>query len=144
MDSYSPIVEAFDKMIINFQSEAMEKFSLYSKGETCALHFLLEKGDYVLPREISEALQCSAARITKILTQLEQKGQIVREMDPDDRRKIKVILTEDGLERANKAREEVYKDLETIFAEMGEKDAREFMRTLKIFFDTANRVEAEK
>ena len=105
---------------------------------------MLEKGDYVLPREISEALQCSAARITKILTQLEQKGQIVREMDPDDRRKIKVQLTEVGLERANSAREEVYKILEMIFQEMGENDTREFMRTLKIFFDTANRVEDER
>ena len=143
MSSYSIMAEAFDKMIIHFQSQAMDKFSLYSKGETCALHFLLEKGDYVLPSDLGEALQCSAARITKIITQLEQKGQVVREMNPDDRRKIKVNLTESGLDRAKKERDEIYKNLELIFTEMGENDAREFMRTLKIFFDIANNVEAE-
>lgn len=143
MSSYSNLAESFDKMIIHFQSQTMDKFNLYSKGETCALHFLLEKGDYVLPSEIGEALQCSAARITKLITQLEQKGQVLREMDPNDRRKIKVKLTNDGLERAQKEKEEIYMKIEKIFSEMGKEDAKEFMRTLKIFFDIANRLEDE-
>ena len=141
MNSYIKMIEDFDKMIINFQSEAMDKFNLYSKGETCALHFLLEKGDFVLPSEISMALQCSAARITKLITQLEQKGQVVREIDKGDRRKIKIILTDSGRERALKEREEMYNNFKMIFMEMGEEDSKEFMRTLKIFFDTANKID---
>lgn len=143
MSSYLPLIESFDKLMIHFQSQAVEKFSLYSKGETCALHFLLEKGDYVLPGEISEAVHCSAARITKLITQLEQKGHVIREIDKNDRRKIKVKLTKSGYERALREREEFFKNLEQIFIEMGEEDSKEFIRTIKIFFSIAGRLEME-
>lgn len=143
MTSYKYMIEDFDKMFVSFQSQAMDKLNLYSKGETYALHFLLKKGDYVLPREISEALQCSAARITKILSQLEHKGLITREIDISDRRKIKVRLTESGLARAENEKAEIYKSLEYIFKEMGENDAKEFIRTLKIFFDIANKLDCD-
>lgn len=141
MNSYYPMIQAFDKMIIHFQSKTMAKFNLYSKGETCALHFLLERGDFVLPSEMSGVLQCSAARITQLITQLEHKGQVKREIDYNDRRKIKLMLTEEGKERAIKERDEMYKDLEKIFVELGEEDSTEFMRILARFFDIAHQLD---
>ena len=138
MNTYTNLIESFDRMIVHFQSQTMEKFNLYSKGETCALHFLLERGEYAIPGEISSAMHCSAARITQLLTQLEQKGQIERKVDASDRRKVLVKLTKTGKERALREKEEMYSMLETIFDKMGENDTRELMRTLKMFFEIAN------
>ena len=44
--------------------------------------------------------QLTSGAITKRVTRLEGKGWVRREIDPEDRRQILVILTEEGLERA--------------------------------------------
>lgn len=48
-------------------------------------------------RELSERLQISATRASKILHSLEQRGLVVRALHPSNRRMEQVSLTEEGL-----------------------------------------------
>ena len=47
-----------------------------------------------------EEAQLTSGAITKRVARLETKGWVRREMDPEDRRQILVVLTDEGLERA--------------------------------------------
>lgn len=48
-------------------------------------------------KELVKLMNLTPGRITHIITSLEAKGLITREIDPDDRRGIVVILTESSL-----------------------------------------------
>ena len=143
MDYLSNAVKVLDNMLVHFQSEVLDRMIDYSKGESFALHFLLEKGSKVLPSELSSASNSSTARIATLLGQLEQKGYITREVSQSDRRKIQVSLTEAGHIRAQSEKEEMYSCLEKIFIEMGEHDTKEFIRTTGIFFEASLRYEKQ-
>jgi DNA-binding MarR family transcriptional regulator len=47
-----------------------------------------------------EETQLTSGAITKRVARLEGKGWVRREIDPEDRRQILVVLTDEGLERA--------------------------------------------
>ena len=63
----------------------------------------------------------------QLLSALEKKGQITREIDPNDRRIVHVSLTEAGERRAEKQREDMREAVCWIFSQMGERRTREFV-----------------
>lgn len=52
--------------------------------------------------ELLREAQLTSAAITKRVARLEERGWVRREIDPEDRRRILVVLTDEGLERAEK------------------------------------------
>jgi DNA-binding MarR family transcriptional regulator len=48
------------------------------------------------PSELSAHLGVTAGNVTQIITSLESQGLVTREPDPDDRRVVRILLTEAG------------------------------------------------
>lgn len=97
-------------------------------GESFALNYLsLQQGD-IQPSDISNTMGISAARITATLNSLEKKGLIERRRDPDDRRRILIELTAEGIETAKKRFESISKITCEMLSKLGEHDAREYVR----------------
>ncbi|MER5767065.1 MarR family winged helix-turn-helix transcriptional regulator [Streptomyces sp. NPDC001985] len=71
-----------------------------SRGEFDVLSALRRSGEpYTLsPRELSAALMLTTGGMTGRLDKLERAGLLTRSPDPDDRRGLRVTLTERGLE----------------------------------------------
>ena len=97
-------------------------------GEIFILEHLARKNDTMLPGELSAMMGGSSARTAIALRNLEQKGYIERDIDKKDRRKILVSITEDGRKLAREEREEVANRMKIILDELGEDDAREYIR----------------
>jgi DNA-binding MarR family transcriptional regulator len=55
------------------------------------------------PTELSEIVVRSSGGMTQILDRLERAGLVARTPDPEDRRKVLVALTDDGLRTADAA-----------------------------------------
>jgi DNA-binding MarR family transcriptional regulator len=55
------------------------------------------------PTELSRATMLTSGAMTNRLDRLEAKGLIRRAQDPDDRRGVRIVLTETGLALADKA-----------------------------------------
>lgn len=76
-----------------------------STGEFDVLAALRRAGDdqAATPGELSRALMLSPGGMTNRLDRLEHMGLVRRQPDPDDRRSLRVVLTEDGRRRVDEA-----------------------------------------
>lgn len=83
-------------------------------GRLCLLYMLEEKDYEALPSELGDELAVTRANVSGLLGSLEKLHYIKRAFDANDRRKIKVTMTDDGkkiLAQAWPVYEEVVKDL---------------------------------
>jgi len=62
----------------------------------------MHEGEVINNREIASRLQLSASRLTRIIDGLVQKGFVVREIDSQDRRNMRLYLSKRGVEFVKK------------------------------------------
>ncbi len=84
----------------------------------------------VQPNEISRFMNISTARMAAALNGLERKGMLTRRIDPSDRRRILVELTEEGRRYTDEQRLEMLGHLTQVIERLGEHDAVEFVRIM--------------
>ena len=63
---------------------------------------LFKNGGEMTPSEIAESVFREKNSITAAINTLEKEGVVRREPSPDDRRSVKVIITEEGWKEANR------------------------------------------
>ena len=125
---------AYGEIMSSCNRGMLENINRASKGELFVLHYLSERNAQVLPSELSAALNASTGRISALLSNLEKKGQIEREIDKTNRRNILVTVTEEGHKRAETEMKEIRKKITHVFTEMGEADTTEFIKLTKEFW----------
>ena len=102
-----------------------------ARGECFVLRCLARSKAPLLPSDLSEQSHASTARIAVVLNTLEKKGLISRAIDPTDRRRILVSVTNVGQEYVAVVRTQLRKDMKHLLEELGEQDAREYLRITK-------------
>lgn len=75
-------------------SEGLSTFNI-TPGQYGVLRCLWE-GSACTPKEIAQTLRLENSTISGVLDRMEKKGLIQRELDPNDRRSIQVVLTPEG------------------------------------------------
>jgi DNA-binding MarR family transcriptional regulator len=129
-----------DKFFLDHRSEMLEDFHRFSKGEMFLLHYLCAHPKPVVPGYLSEVMGISTARIATILNSLEAKGLIERRIDTNDRRKILVTITDAGRKQITEKHERMYKMFAAALREMGEDDAKEFVRLVTRFIHVTKQI----
>lgn len=114
------------------RSKMQKEFARGAHGEPFILHELALRGT-MTPSQLASSLKASSGRISTVLAALEKKGLITRDIDPDDRRIIRVNLTDAGRERSKCDLEEMRSAICWIFSQMGERRTREFVDLLSEF-----------
>ena len=122
--------ELLANMILANKSQSFTKLSKAVHGEMFALHMIAMHNGDISPSEISKIAGTSPARIAAELNNLEQKGLITREIDPNNRRRILVCLTPDGKEREAEHHHEALRIAVDVLSQLGEQDAREYTRII--------------
>ena len=125
---YTQLAEQLlENMILANRSKLLTQLSKIIHGETFALRMIAINSS-ITPGDISKAAGTSPARIAAELNNLEHKGLITREIDPHNRRRILVHLTAEGEKAAEKNHGEVIGAAVTLLEQLGERDAREYVR----------------
>ena len=106
----------------------MEQFGRHMKGEAFVLHTLSQRDGAALPGQLRSATCTSSARVAATLGSLEQKGYVTREIDPADRRRILVRLTDEGRRAWENMHGMMRGRLEGTLRALGEDDTRELLR----------------
>lgn len=102
------------------------------RGEYGVLNCLYDHTAGATAGDLCKQLHVGPGRMADILKSLEQKSLIRRIRMEDDRRVIRVHLTEKGRQLSLEKREEIRKDYEGLFHILGEQDVRELIRLLRI------------
>ena len=110
------------------QVPANQKLSKMLRGELFVLNYLDHREGEVHPKELSEKMAVSTARIARLLNHMEEKSLVTRLPDPGDSRQIIVQLTPDGAKAVEGARREVIAYLAKMLESLGPEDARAYIR----------------
>lgn len=103
----------------------------FAEGETAALVALHFQHDRMTPSLLSETLQVSRARTANILRTLRQKGFIQMEMSEEDRRKMYVSLTTEGIRFLEEKHRFLVNYFDLYVEALGETDIAELTRLLR-------------
>lgn len=128
MDYKELALDFIKKMHLMNKARPQRKINESMQGEHFILQFLAFQNGSALPSEISNTMGISSARIAAALNSLERKGLVTREIDKSDRRRIIVNLTPEGRAFSEEHHQKMLEDFTKIFSQMGEQDAREYVR----------------
>lgn len=106
------------------RSTMQREFTRGAHGEQFVLRELSMKGTQT-PSQLASALQASSGRISTVLSSLEKKGWVTRDIDSKDRRIIRVNLTDSGARAVSSDdRGNAFRDLLDFLANGGAAHAR--------------------
>ena len=128
MDYNELATELMQKMYALRQARPQKQIDESMQGEHFVLHLISFHQRSVLPSEISNRMGISSARIAAALNSLERKGLITRKIDISDRRRILVDLTPEGKAMADEQHQKAMETLRNTLRQLGENDAREYVR----------------
>ncbi|MBN2625900.1 MAG: MarR family transcriptional regulator [Spirochaetales bacterium] len=74
--------------------------------------------------DIAAFMDVTSSAVTQIITSLEKSEFIEREIDPDDRRAVRVVLTAKGRDVLKPAKEKMENRFRGLVEELGEEDSR--------------------
>ncbi|MEG0628569.1 MAG: MarR family winged helix-turn-helix transcriptional regulator [Enterococcus viikkiensis] len=134
--------ELMDLMVQN-RHGAFSKIEKSSKGANIVIKALDILGEPANPKFLADTLNLSTARIAAVLGNLEKRGLISRTMDPDDRRKINVSLTEAGKKVAKAEKQEMRTKIIRVFELMGEADTKKYLELTAKFVDYSKKISME-
>jgi len=133
--------ELVKKMILANKSESLAKLSQIGHGEIFALQVIAIHDGNITPGDISKAASTTPARIAAELNSLENKKLITREIDTNNRRRILVRITPAGKKAATKNQCEFIDAAVMLLKQLGEQDAREYVRIIGKLAETQNDAE---
>ncbi|WP_395857297.1 MarR family winged helix-turn-helix transcriptional regulator [Cystobacter fuscus] len=84
------------------------------------------------PKLLARRLLVTPAVITGLLDRLERRGYVRREPEPDDRRRLRMVLTEAGLAVSQQVRRALTGDLAAQFASASPAELKELGRALEL------------
>ncbi|MCM3727484.1 MarR family transcriptional regulator [Neobacillus cucumis] len=91
--------------------------------------------------EISQKLRVTPPTVTQIINGLEKDGYIERTINPEDRRAVKISLTEAGLKATEQARKKFNETFLGLIDYLGEKDSEQLAELLFKVHDYFNQLD---
>lgn len=128
MDYMKLAIELIDIQERLIQVPGKQKLTKMARGELFVLNYLLYHGSNVHPKELSEKMAVSSARIASLLNHLEKKQLIQRYVDQHDNRQIIVVLTDLGHQEISRVRSELLPDIAAMLEKLGPEDANSLIR----------------
>ena len=126
-------LELIDSLEKIYYMEAFSQLAEFLQGELFLLRFLsLNKGEEIVPSELSERLHMSRPRVTATISTLRKKGFVNTELDKKDRRRLKVRITKKGIDYIIKKQTIVNENFEEFINGIGEDDSRELIRIVDL------------
>lgn len=127
------LIESLEKI---YYMEAFSKLADFLQGELYILRFLfLNNGEEIGPSELSDRLHMSRPRVTATISTLRKKGFVSTEADENDRRRLRVNISQKGIKFVEQKQESVENNFEQFIQGIGEKDTLELIRIVNLAVD---------
>lgn len=143
-DLQSPTAQKLLKAFMQFRKKGWheKKIAGHNPSEFKVLaaieQGLKENKDDMKVSEISQKLQVTPPTVTQIINTLEKEGLVERTFDPEDRRAVKIKLTQKGMEATTQARNAFYKRFNGLIDFLGEEESEQLAELLMKVSDYFN------
>ena len=121
------VAEAF----MGMANQALRHHGLSAAGRQ-ALAILEGAGEPLSPTTIADRLIVTTATVTSLLDTLEKRGLVVRQPDPNDRRKLLVSITDEARTIVTQFLPEIVALQTAVMAELSEPQRRQLLRSLAV------------
>lgn len=115
-----------DKLILQQSQRSLEEHQAtvlqFSVLSYIKEHSLVQMG------KLADDLRMSISSATQLVERLAKMNYIERTIDPEDRRIVKIALTEEGKKHYVSIRKDILSEMERVFANIPEKDRKELLR----------------
>ncbi len=105
--------------------------NVFSNGELSILAYLKENENGVFAGVLCKELGMTTPRISAAISSLQNKEFVFRVVDTVDRRRVRVFITDTGLQLIEQKKAELLILMENILLRLGENDAKEYVRLTK-------------
>ncbi|MGY0503125.1 MarR family winged helix-turn-helix transcriptional regulator [Nocardia sp. FBN12] len=93
---------------------------------------------------LAKAIRADKTRIIPVLDDLQQRGLILREPDPADRRVNLIRLTADGADLRDRAQHDIQQQEQRLLADLPAADRRTFLRVLQLLADRTGSTRSQR
>jgi len=143
--------QLIEEILSNFSAIRKKAFSagfyLHQKNQVTPsqwqLLHLISHHDGIGVKEIAEHLGVTSSAATQMIDSLVDDGLLVRANSPEDRRAIKIKISEKSKKHMKLMREKVFKHLATIFETLTDKELVQYNKINKKIIDRALRSKVE-
>lgn len=118
-----------------------ELSSNISQGESGVLLYLLNVNSNVSQSELSEKLGVTMPRIVAVINTLQNKELIEKKLDPNDKRKSIISITNKGKDNIIKKKEDAIKFIENVIKELDEQEIEQYIAISKKIERISNKIE---
>lgn len=108
---------------------------ILNKNQIGAL-MLIGRREEMTHTQIGCALNMKKGGVTTLVDGLVEKNMVKRCNDPDDRRKVWIRLTKEGTAHRQALKDQLYLELEKIFANISDERMEKFDESLEYVFET--------
>ena len=92
------INEALFHLVWRYRQQAAQRFAPLGLNVLRAMVLrLIDRDGVQHPSALAEALELAPPAVSHLLTELEERGLLTRSLDPQDRRRVRLEVTDDGL-----------------------------------------------
>lgn len=101
-----------------------------NKNQAMAI-MIIGKSEKITPTALSKFINMEKGSLTPLIDSLEEKKLVIRSNDPNDRRKVLLSLTSDGIELMKTIEEQSQKGLELMIANLNDTEIDQMHDSLK-------------
>jgi len=111
-------------------------FEGISHNEVAILHMIdacRQRGDRASTTWLSARLKLNKSSVSQTLNAMEEKGWILRSLDPDNRRQTLIGLTDEGQRVMGEIRGKMISGIARVLERMGRENAERFVDMIELF-----------
>ena len=112
---------------------------LCNKNQSMAI-MIIGKAGKIMPSTLSKFINMEKGSLTTLIDSLEEKMFVFRSSDPNDRRKVLLSLTSEGIEYMKTIEERSQKGLALMVANLDEREIDQMHDSLKILVETFKKI----
>jgi len=143
------LINEFTQMV--FRLHKVKMFNLVHNLNTREVYTMLKINGHkdninqiCLHEELEEHLAVTKSAVSQMISSLEEKGYIMREIDKNDRRKFELSITGKGQELVEELRNTMDSVIKKTITRFGEDNMRQFIGLFNQFADTLAIVREEE
>lgn len=127
------LIQSLEKI---YYMEGFAQLTDFLQGEQYILHYLSQNLNIeISPSTLSEKLHMTRPRVTAVINTLKKKNYVEAKQDEEDRRRLSVKITNQGLDFINSKQKNAIEYFKLFIESIGDENVKDLIRIIELAAD---------